>query len=473
MSTVIDALKQLPGFSGEVLSSPDERQRTAEDFGHFVHEVPLAVIRPRSAEDIARVVRFARQEGMKVVARGMGQSTYGQAQVEGGLVIDMAQLHQLHALEPTSAWVDAGLLWRDLLRASLAHGRAPPVLTDYLLTTVGGTLAVGGIGTQSYRRGAQTDHVLELEVVDGHGNLVTCSPERSRELFNACRAGLGQFGIVTKARLRLEPAPPSVRVYRTFYSELGPFVEDLSLLTARKEFDGVQGAVMPNELSALKEMIGPDVTRIELPRTSGPWLFMIKATQHFGPESAPDDAWLLRGLRHAPRSQYAQERGYLSFFNRMEPWVQALKAAGLWDIPHPWMNAFLPSEQVLPFIEDTLAHVPPEWTRYGFIPVYPYAREPFQTPFLRVPDTSCFFLFGILGSLVSPTPESTRQGLEAVRRLYERCLSLGGVRYPVDSIPLREGDGPRHYGPLWPTVLEFRRKFDPGRIFAQKKKSMV
>ena len=46
------------------------------------------------------------------------------------------------------------------------------MLTDYLELSVGGTLAVGGVGATSIEPGVQSDHVLELEVVTGEGRAV-------------------------------------------------------------------------------------------------------------------------------------------------------------------------------------------------------------------------------------------------------------------------------------------------------------
>lgn len=44
----------------------------------------------------------------------------------------------------------------------------------------------------------------------GKGEVVTCSKERNSELFNAVLGGLGQFGVITRARIALEPAPQRV-----------------------------------------------------------------------------------------------------------------------------------------------------------------------------------------------------------------------------------------------------------------------
>lgn len=52
----------------------------------------------------------------------------------------------------------------------------------------------------------------------GKGEVVTCSESQNADLFYGVLGGLGQFGIITKARISLEPAPKMVGIY-TFINE--------------------------------------------------------------------------------------------------------------------------------------------------------------------------------------------------------------------------------------------------------------
>lgn len=49
-----------------------------------------------------------------------------------------------------------------------------------------------------------------LLIFAGRGDVRTCSEEQNSELFHAVLGGLGQFGIITRARIALEPAPQRV-----------------------------------------------------------------------------------------------------------------------------------------------------------------------------------------------------------------------------------------------------------------------
>ncbi|GHD41940.1 hypothetical protein GCM10010335_44250 [Streptomyces galbus] len=112
-----------------------------------MHRRPLAVLRPGSVRDVAAMVRFCARHRTPVAARGQGHAPSGQAQVRGGLVVETAPLAAIGALGPDSATVTvgAGAKWSDVARGTLAHSLTPPVFTDYLELSVGGTLSVGGI----------------------------------------------------------------------------------------------------------------------------------------------------------------------------------------------------------------------------------------------------------------------------------------------------------------------------------------
>lgn len=54
---------------------------------------------------------------------------------------------------------------------------------------------------------------METPTLAGRGDVVTCSDEENTDLFNGVLGGLGQFGIITQARIALEPAPTMVINY--------------------------------------------------------------------------------------------------------------------------------------------------------------------------------------------------------------------------------------------------------------------
>lgn len=436
--------EDFPSFDGLLLLDDASRAAAADDFGHLVHRQPLAVLKPGSVNDVVRLVQFAKRNDIKVAARGQGHSTQGQSQVEAGVVVDMSTLATVHEVNPTNALVDGGTRWLDVVTQTIPQGLTPPTLVDFLELTVGGTVSLGGIGSQSFRFGPNVDNVLELQVVTGEGELVTCSATNNVALFDAARSGLGQFGLIVRARVRLIPAPPNARLYQAFYSSLPAFLSDLETLIDDRRFDTIQGFAVPDG--------------------AGGWLYQLETTKYFSPGNEPDDASLLSGLSFNPGTQTSQDMTYFDYLNRLAPLIAFLRQIGVWDLPHPWVNLFVPAANAQTLIGETLATLTVDDVGQGPILIYPFNRELFRTPFFRVPDSRHFFIFALLRNAVPPTPERAAQLIAANRALFERATMLGGKRYPFDSVPMTKHDWQKHYQPLWGKFVSAKRHFDPDEI---------
>ena len=436
--------EDFPDFDGVLLLDEASRTAAADDFGHMVHRQPFAVLKPGSVNDVVELVRFARSNNIKVAARGQAHSTQGQSQVDAGVVVDMTTLATVHEINPTNALVDGGARWLDVVTQTVPQGLTPPTLVDFLELTVGGTVSLGGIGSQAFRFGANVDNVLELQVVTGEGDLVTCSATQNRDLFDAARSGLGQAGLIVRARVRLIPAPPNARLYQAFYSSLPNFLSDLERLIDDGRFDTVQGFAVPDG--------------------AGGWLFQLETTKYFSPGNEPDDASLLAGLAFNPGTQTAQDMTYFNYLNRLAPLIEFLRQIGVWTLPHPWVNLFVPAENAQTLIGETLATLTVDDVGQGPILIYPFNRELFSTPLFRVPDSRHFFIFALLRNAVPPTPERIAELVAANRTLFERAVTLGGKRYPFDSVPMTKQDWQEHYQPVWGPLVSAKHRFDPALI---------
>ena len=78
---------RVPRLDGTLRADSAAITDASDDFGHIIHRTPVAVLEPGSVEDIAKMVRYARQNKLKIAIRGQGHATYGQSQVAGGIVI--------------------------------------------------------------------------------------------------------------------------------------------------------------------------------------------------------------------------------------------------------------------------------------------------------------------------------------------------------------------------------------------------
>lgn len=446
-TTAGDAFDQVPPLDGELLTDHTSRNAAAEDFGHLIHRRPAAVLRPGSVHDVVVMVRFCRRHGIPVAPRGQGHATYGQAQTDGGLVIETAPLNQIGpVLWDGTVSVGAGARWSAVAKSTLRHGLTPPVFTDYLELSVGGTLSVGGLGGQTHRHGAQVDTVTELQVVTGGGELVRCSATRQADLFDAVRAGLGQCAVVVGATLRLVPAPSTVRHFQLPYRELAVFLADQRRLTAERRFDYVEGLVFPDE--------------------SGDFRVHVLEAVAYGPPAGPepDDEELLAGLRFETAGMTADTLDYFAFLDRIAPSVADQKERGLWDDPHPWLNLLLPSASVESLAAGILGDLEPEDVGAGVVLLYPLRRELLRAPLLRMPDDPVPYLLAVLRTGPPDDSATVERLLAANRTAYETVRDAGGKQYPVGSIPFQRPDWRDHFGPAFAALEDARRRYDPAGI---------
>ena len=231
-------------ITGNVLIDEAARDAVATDFGRIVVRPPQVVVRPASADDVARVVKFAARNSLSVATRGGGHSQAGQS-LSDQIVLDMTSLNQVRGVGEDSATAQGGIKWRALVEHLAPRRLSPPVLTNNLDVTVGGTLSMAGLGVASWRYGTQADNCLELEVVTGTGDIVRCSETENRDLFDVARCGVGQFGVITEAVLKLRRHPPRLRSFYLLYDDLAALLDDLKTVMSDARFDHLESWCVP------------------------------------------------------------------------------------------------------------------------------------------------------------------------------------------------------------------------------------
>jgi cytokinin dehydrogenase len=426
---------------------PAVRAAAADDFGRLIHKQPRAVLKASSGADIAALIRWAGSEGVKVAARGLGHSIYGRALADDGVVIDMSGLNTIRQLQPDRIVVDAGAAWSSVLEAALAQGLTPPVLTNYLGLSVGGTISVGGIGGSSSRYGMQTDQVVELDVVTGDGNELTCSATANPELFDGVRAGLGQCGIITRATLRLRRAPERVRRYQLFYSDLAALTADQQRVLSEQRFDQLQGAILHDG--------------------RGGWRYQLEAAIFYNREAAPDDKALLFALSDDRKAAAKTDLAYREDALAFAKFEKVLRSNGQWFHPMPWLLTFLRGSNAEQVAREILAGLTAEDIGpFGRITYYPLHTSAFRTPLVRLPDESVVFPFNVIRIPSSNDPAASERMVARNRELYDRIRKAGGLQYPVGAFAMSREGWTDHFGSNWPRFGEAKRRYDPGNLLA-------
>ncbi|MCL5005280.1 MAG: FAD-binding oxidoreductase [Acidobacteria bacterium] len=438
---------------GQVLVDDASRASVSTDFGRIIVRKPAAVVRPASAEDVASAIKFAVCHGLSVSTRGGGHSQTGQS-LSDQIVLDMTSLDKVTEVNPGQGTLtcQTGLKWRTLVEQLSSQQLSPFVLTNNLDVTIGGTLSTGGLGVASWRYGTQADNCAELEVVTGEGEIVRCSREQNQDLFDAVRAGMGQVGVITGAKLRIRRYLPGFRSFYLLYDDLGVLLDDLKIVMTDERFDYLESWCVPCP-QGFKQVGG---TR----QAFAQWFYPLHATVETEGSSGVADDEKLRGLKFY-KHVHTENGSLIDFFARLDALFAIWRRAGFWEYAHPWMECVLPWPSTAPYIGQVLQNMPPQAVAGGHILLWPARGNSSSVPLFMRPTSDFLMGFGILPAV---PPRFLEEALPKLNMVSQTCMMMGGKRYLSGWIAFDAAQWKAHYGEKWPAVVRLKKHFDPYRV---------
>ncbi|MFI1958685.1 FAD-binding and (Fe-S)-binding domain-containing protein [Streptomyces althioticus] len=163
---------------GEADLGVTARALTTMDASNY-RRIPLGVVAPRDADDVAAALAVCREHGVPVVPRGGGTSIAGQA-TGTGIVLDFTRhMNRLLSLDPEAgtAVVQPGLVLDRLQEAAAPHGlRFGPDPSTHGRCTLGGMIGNNSCGSHSVAWGTTSDNVRTLSVITARGERLRPGP---------------------------------------------------------------------------------------------------------------------------------------------------------------------------------------------------------------------------------------------------------------------------------------------------------
>uniref|UniRef100_A0A0A9BK98 cytokinin dehydrogenase n=1 Tax=Arundo donax TaxID=35708 RepID=A0A0A9BK98_ARUDO len=412
---------------------------------------------------------------------------------EGGLVLDMRALalpRRMQLVRPNGAGdaafadVPGGALWEEVLHWGVKnHGLAPASWTDYLRLTVGGTLSNGGVSGQSFRYGPQVSNVAELEVVTGHGECRVCSPSSHPDLFFAVLGGLGQFGVITRARIPLHTAPQTVKWRRVVYASFADYTADAEWLVTRPPdaaFDYVEGFAFVNSddpVNGWPSVPIPGGSRFDpslLSAGAGPVLYCLEVALYQYPHR-PDDAnkkasAMMEPLKHVRGLEFAASVGYVEFLSRVNRVEEEARRNGSWAAPHPWLNLFVSARDIAGFDATVIKCMLADGID-GPMLMYPMLKSKWDpNTSVALPEGEIFYLVALLRFCRGGGP-AVDELVAQNRTILDACRANGydfKVYFPHYA---GEADWARHFGAAeWKRFVDRKARYDPLAILAPGQK---
>ena len=217
MSTsLIDDLRAIVGAS-HVLTDGD-LSAWEQDWRKRARGKALAVVRPGSTDEVARVVKACAAAGTSIVAQG-GNTGLAVGSVPDGsgtqVVLSLTRLNAIREIDAANltVTVEAGCVLQALQEAADKAGFLFPLsLAAEGSCTIGGNLATNAGGTQVVRYGNARELCLGLEVVTAqgevwHGTSGLRKDNTGYDLRDLLVGSEGTLGIITAATMKLYPLP--------------------------------------------------------------------------------------------------------------------------------------------------------------------------------------------------------------------------------------------------------------------------
>lgn len=376
--------------------------------------------------------------------------------------------HVLSLCSQTRTLAVEGLAtYEQIVDATLPHGLLPTVTPELKHITIGGATVGIGIESSCHRHGFVHDGLLEADVLLPDGRVVTCSADNPHaELFHALPNSYGTLGYILRAKIRLMPAQPFVRVRHTRYRDMGGYLEALQQAVTDGEADFIEGLFYGDDALYLTqgEFAGDapevvDIYRSIYYRTAGRVSDFFLPTKQYIFRYDPDWFWnvpdspaynLFR--RVAPKALRSS-----GFYNRYSAWKNRLLAAlhvprnrAMEPLIQDWQVPWEQAEQLVAFV---LEHVDLGGHPWVALPIVPqraptlYPLEPQRLYF----NLGCYCL--------TPKPRAD-QPFHYTRIIDEECFRLGGLKMLYSSTFMDRKAFDRLYnGAVYDRL---KQRYDPG-----------
>ena len=202
-----------------VIADESGRRAFETDALTAYRRVPLAVVLPRSTEEVALVMRFCRDQNVNVVPRGAGTSLSGGAiPQEDAIVVALTKMSRILELSFADrfARVEAGVTNLAVSEAVGPEGFFyAPDPSSQLACTIGGNIAMNSGGAHCLKYGVTTNNLLGVRLVTFAGEILDIGGPAmdapGYDFLGLICGSEGQLGIVTEATVRLIRSPEGAR----------------------------------------------------------------------------------------------------------------------------------------------------------------------------------------------------------------------------------------------------------------------
>ncbi|MGN6397496.1 MAG: FAD-binding oxidoreductase [Mucilaginibacter sp.] len=212
---ILDAVKRIAGDDA-VITSYGELEKYSHDETEDLRYFPEAVVKPRTPQEIAGLMKLCNDNLIPVTPRGAGTGLSGGAlPALGGLLISMERFNRVLEIDEQNlqATVEPGVVTEVFMDEVAARGLLYPVdPASKGSCFIGGNVSHGSGGPRVVKYGTIREYILNLEVVLPSGEIIwtganTLKYASGYNLTQLLIGSEGTLGIITKIVVKLIPGP--------------------------------------------------------------------------------------------------------------------------------------------------------------------------------------------------------------------------------------------------------------------------
>ncbi|HUB94482.1 MAG TPA: FAD-linked oxidase C-terminal domain-containing protein [Stellaceae bacterium] len=202
-----------------VIAAEDERRAYETDGLTAYRQSPLLVVLPSTTEEVARVLGYCREHGVKIVPRGAGTSLSGGAlPLADGILLGMGKFNRILEIDFENRVVVAQPGVTNLGISNAVEHRGfyyAPDPSSQIACSIGGNVAENSGGVHCLKYGLTTNNVLGIELVLMTGEIVRLGGKHldaeGYDLLGILVGSEGLLGVVTEVTVRILKKPTTAR----------------------------------------------------------------------------------------------------------------------------------------------------------------------------------------------------------------------------------------------------------------------
>ncbi len=223
---IAEALRRIIPGEGVIVSEPERRAYESDGLTAY-RQPPLVVALPSTVAQVAAVLRYCQDEGIKIVPRGAGTSLSGGAlPLADGVLLGLGKFNRILEVDYDNRCV---VVQPGVTNLGISHAVAgagfyyAPDPSSQIACTIGGNVAENSGGVHCLKYGLTTNNLLGLEMVLIDGEVVRLGGKHfdpgGYDLMGIMTGSEGLLGVVTEVTVRILKKPSTARALLIGFGE--------------------------------------------------------------------------------------------------------------------------------------------------------------------------------------------------------------------------------------------------------------